>query len=124
MTATRALTSGFLVRPRGFPRDPCLTQRRQADAAIEHAVTAAGDLLEQSAVDARHHEARTLCTAILRRQRSERFGVGFARTLDLKTHQCLKGRGHAPRKNIGCADAETRSEEHTSELQSPCNLVC
>src|SRR5256885_12762240 len=24
----------------------------------------------------------------------------------------------------GVADALTRSEEHTSELQSPCNLVC
>src|SRR5256885_5639807 len=23
-----------------------------------------------------------------------------------------------------CADRQTRSEEHTSELQSPCNLVC
>src|SRR5256885_6422047 len=23
-----------------------------------------------------------------------------------------------------CADAKSRSEEHTSELQSPCNLVC
>src|SRR5256885_12460341 len=24
----------------------------------------------------------------------------------------------------GCEPRETRSEEHTSELQSPCNLVC
>src|SRR5256885_9134880 len=26
--------------------------------------------------------------------------------------------------NAGGAQAELRSEEHTSELQSPCNLVC
>src|SRR2546426_5944809 len=25
---------------------------------------------------------------------------------------------------IGCDDVPDRSEEHTSELQSPCNLVC
>src|SRR5256885_2766393 len=25
---------------------------------------------------------------------------------------------------IGCCRANARSEEHTSELQSPCNLVC
>src|SRR5688500_19543007 len=28
----------------------------------------------------------------------------------------------APRR--GCAQLRSRSEEHTSELQSPCNLVC
>src|SRR5205807_7373357 len=27
-------------------------------------------------------------------------------------------------KNPSAVDAEKRSEEHTSELQSPCNLVC
>src|SRR5256885_6101669 len=34
------------------------------------------------------------------------------------------GRAHS---SIGCraaTDVERRSEEHTSELQSPCNLVC
>src|SRR5256885_9935456 len=37
----------------------------------------------------------------------------------------LAGRG--PRGHCGAADGaalELRSEEHTSELQSPCNLVC
>src|SRR2546426_6560199 len=28
------------------------------------------------------------------------------------------------RRSIGIFHAEPRSEEHTSELQSPCNLVC
>src|SRR5256885_10178609 len=32
----------------------------------------------------------------------------------LRHRKCLQGRGAVPR----------RSEEHTSELQSPCNLVC
>src|SRR5256885_7030758 len=32
-------------------------------------------------------------------------------------------RSASPRRSSGCADLE-RSEEHTSELQSPCNLVC
>src|SRR2546426_4285436 len=30
---------------------------------------------------------------------------------------------HAPRRGL-VVEAEERSEEHTSELQSPCNLVC
>src|SRR2546426_4657329 len=33
--------------------------------------------------------------------------------------------GHAPGiQEVGEAHDRTRSEEHTSELQSPCNLVC
>src|SRR5256885_8730351 len=28
------------------------------------------------------------------------------------------------RQRVDCQDASVRSEEHTSELQSPCNLVC
>src|SRR5256885_9013791 len=28
------------------------------------------------------------------------------------------------RRRWPCIDASSRSEEHTSELQSPCNLVC
>src|SRR2546426_8870434 len=31
------------------------------------------------------------------------------------------GHGRAPRASVG---GHPRSEEHTSELQSPCNLVC
>src|SRR5256885_11155193 len=34
------------------------------------------------------------------------------------------GRQLPPQCPIECADRGTRSEEHTSELQSPCNLVC
>src|SRR5256885_7303186 len=32
-------------------------------------------------------------------------------------------RAHSRSRAAGC-DARLRSEEHTSELQSPCNLVC
>src|SRR5256885_9444502 len=34
-----------------------------------------------------------------------------------------EARGHAAAKKI-VEDGDGRSEEHTSELQSPCNLVC
>src|SRR2546426_4695370 len=30
----------------------------------------------------------------------------------------------APSSRAGCLRTRARSEEHTSELQSPCNLVC
>src|SRR3989454_7447539 len=34
------------------------------------------------------------------------------------------GRCSAARRGSGSWDSAPRSEEHTSELQSPCNLVC
>src|SRR2546426_6466834 len=36
----------------------------------------------------------------------------------------LGGRCHSPGSPHRRLDCRTRSEEHTSELQSPCNLVC
>src|SRR5256885_13322153 len=33
-------------------------------------------------------------------------------------------RGYANRRHISRGQPDSRSEEHTSELQSPCNLVC
>src|SRR2546426_1571578 len=43
--------------------------------------------------------------------------------------ECLRCRPRAPRRNAAVRvrrghAAPDRSEEHTSELQSPCNLVC
>src|SRR2546426_9050676 len=32
--------------------------------------------------------------------------------------------GGLPARPVSCRRADRRSEEHTSELQSPCNLVC
>src|SRR5688500_10688055 len=36
----------------------------------------------------------------------------------------LENKGPQPERFVRRANAATRSEEHTSELQSPCNLVC
>src|SRR5205807_6987705 len=65
--------------------------------------------------------ARKLATAIIR-GRSGSIGHGSRRSY----------REWAPRRAVSvcsmlwaaCALARERSEEHTSELQSPCNLVC
>src|SRR5256885_13136482 len=49
----------------------------------------------------------------------------FPYTTLFRSHQCLfhmaPARVRSPRR---CAAFRLRSEEHTSELQSPCNLVC
>src|SRR2546426_3929093 len=53
------------------------------------------------------------------RSRSGRLGGGSSRP-DAR-HRLERDRWNAPRRRLGRA---RRSEEHTSELQSPCNLVC
>src|SRR5205807_4067382 len=35
-----------------------------------------------------------------------------------------RNRGRVPRRRLAAMNGGWRSEEHTSELQSPCNLVC
>src|SRR3989454_9675813 len=57
------------------------------------------------------------------------FGTSFAWDIDLVSgyrHQFLRpGLGSVPDGFLEAdAPALPRSEEHTSELQSPCNLVC
>src|SRR5256885_12289435 len=37
---------------------------------------------------------------------------------------CSKREGRAGWQRVPCRRRDERSEEHTSELQSPCNLVC
>src|SRR5256885_9918189 len=37
---------------------------------------------------------------------------------------CANRKSPSPTSGLANADRGTRSEEHTSELQSPCNLVC
>src|SRR5256885_8492165 len=39
-------------------------------------------------------------------------------------HLIARPQGAAERHSVAAGDAGPRSEEHTSELQSPCNLVC
>src|SRR2546426_8125609 len=47
-------------------------------------------------------------------------GEGRARNLVSHSRSALADSGVKPRRSVG----KGRSEEHTSELQSPCNLVC
>src|SRR2546426_8117824 len=46
--------------------------------------------------------------------------VAAADPARLRPHRARRFRGRADRAAV----RDTRSEEHTSELQSPCNLVC
>src|SRR5256885_8525744 len=48
----------------------------------------------------------------------------FERVLVRNVDRLLRDRLLARRDLVGRAQAPHRSEEHTSELQSPCNLVC
>src|SRR4051812_23530861 len=60
----------------GLPRNPQLAQRRERDALREHVEAVAADLVQQRAVDRRHHQARPLRLAVFTRQRG--VGVGVA----------------------------------------------
>src|SRR5205807_8704428 len=50
----------------------------------------------------------------------------FELSANLKRHasECLRSVGQAREFRSYLVEARGRSEEHTSELQSPCNLVC
>src|SRR2546426_1383321 len=58
----------------------------------------------------------------------EQEGVGKSRSAGASAQQAAAGGGcgaaDARELPAGEAAVEARSEEHTSELQSPCNLVC
>src|SRR2546426_3616624 len=70
------------------------------------------------------------------RSRLEAFDVGHRRVEvlgqgvrlqlgdQLPSRVARRGRPAPARQQIGRDRDEARSEEHTSELQSPCNLVC
>src|SRR5256885_13230822 len=47
----------------------------------------------------------------------------FPYTTLFRSAQCDQ-HAHAPQSMSDSCDSTLRSEEHTSELQSPCNLVC
>src|SRR2546426_4363412 len=59
-----------------------------------------------------------------------RRGVGNQRALppglepDVHRRKHLDGHGHGQQRPRVDLEQHERSEEHTSELQSPCNLVC
>src|SRR5256885_6486696 len=71
-------------------------------------------------------------TTLFRSQQPVPFPEGFVFLIELNDQQ--RERGHEARRRwngetqkllaIGGGPRGLRSEEHTSELQSPCNLVC
>src|SRR5256885_7908629 len=64
------------------------------------------------------HDALPICPAL--RDAGQPCAPGPVRLLPA---QCADPLGHQPRRRQPRAGRD-RSEEHTSELQSPCNLVC
>src|SRR2546426_9975532 len=59
-------------------------------------------------------------TTLFRSSRAITMGVGTI----LESRRCLLLSAGAEKAEIIAKAVEGRSEEHTSELQSPCNLVC
>src|ERR1022692_5326919 len=51
---------------------------------------------------------------------TEIYTLSLHDALPISRKSCLRHRRTAPR----CRPTASRSKEHTSELQSPCNLVC
>src|SRR2546426_4699754 len=58
--------------------------------------------------------------------RSENGADAYAKTRERKVSVVifLNGQAQQPADGTYCGGRSPRSEEHTSELQSPCNLVC
>src|SRR5256885_3126049 len=64
--------------------------------------------------DAKRRRARKIIRALKKAYPDARIALDFSNPLELLVATILAAQ---------CTD-ERRSEEHTSELQSPCNLVC
>src|SRR5688500_19903491 len=62
-------------------------------------------------------------TEVAREERGQILTVRDTR-IDLSTGNARSLRAHTPAVPVGPIGVRLRSEEHTSELQSPCNLVC
>src|SRR2546426_7415391 len=58
------------------------------------------------------------------RRADRRAGGNATRSLAHRLRGPRGVRPHLPRRHGGAVPDRERSEEHTSELQSPCNLVC
>src|SRR5256885_9325698 len=54
----------------------------------------------------------------------QRIGEAFARLGGIQKRQSSEETGQTDCSHSQPATGKERSEEHTSELQSPCNLVC
>src|SRR5205807_7124662 len=65
------------------------------------------------------------CTGSRISQQTTRYRAATRKTL--RCFSCPNSRecsGRSVRERVAPLDGSARSEEHTSELQSPCNLVC
>src|SRR5256885_10932718 len=63
------------------------------------------------------HDALPICSAPASRSSSSRYGAAVATMPGAPWHHCS-------RIPLAGASGPPRSEEHTSELQPPCNLEC
>src|SRR5205807_8394250 len=67
------------------------------------------------------HDALPISFSAIHGSSTRFYGCLFAHRLDVTPGQPCQARQRA---QAGIGRAGKRSEEHTSELQSPCNLVC
>src|SRR5688500_20095137 len=70
-------------------------------------------------VDTKPEAARALAEPLGARQATQEQALG-----DRNVHAVLIASSTGSHADLSIAAAQARSEEHTSELQSPCNLVC
>src|SRR5256885_17029396 len=67
------------------------------------------------------HDALPICVP---RSRVSSWLMVSSSACHRKRHRCARSAPHRPCLRPGAVRPHRRSEEHTSELQSPCNLVC
>src|SRR5205807_9530694 len=94
-----------LTRPPPTPYPPFFPTRRSSDLSISSAPTASN--IGPSPSPWRCRKARPAASSGRNRSQSTPFGIT-----------------RCPARRMNGVDCDLRSEEHTSELQSPCNLVC
>src|SRR4051794_18338851 len=101
----RSLTS---IRPRGLPRQPRLAQGRERNPLVEHMETVALDLVEEGLINRRHHQPRSLRSAVADRETREGHAIHFSCTDHLLAHQCLERGGKASVENVAVGYAMLR----------------
>src|SRR2546426_8653343 len=112
----RALDEGPLLRIEDIPRQEHHSLTQRGKSALDFTI-------ETDAVDARHlGVAEDQVIGSLREELQR--PIAAQCNLDVMSHP-LQGFGEHPGDLWFIVnDEDRRSEEHTSELQSPCNLVC
>src|SRR5205807_5487509 len=69
-------------------------------------------------------DKKPICRVLGRGVCSTRFATSNADAQSTKITWCPNKSWTTPQNIVGALCWKNRSEEHTSELQSPCNLVC